>query len=159
MGSSALGMKGRTSSPRRNSRRQPLKVFVHVRQPTIIPLPPSPPRISNWFDELLLTRETLSGPTCKKMNDISPNAIFLSSAFEPIPEELRAFARSEKERSRSTKEKKPVLSVPSTSTANVARRPPPPPETVELSSDDDMPDFKQILGQSKKEVNFFLIGS
>ena len=92
------------------------------------------------------------------MNDISPNAIFLSSAFEPIPEELRAFARSEKERSRSTKEKKPVLSFLSTSTANVARRPPPPPETVELSSDDDMPDFKQILGQSKKEVNFFLIG-
>ncbi|KAN0118821.1 SNF2 family N-terminal domain containing protein [Russula decolorans] len=90
-------------------------------------------------------------PTCKKMNDISPNAIFLSSAFEPIPEELRAFARSEKERSRSAKEKKPMLSVPSTSTANVARRPPPPPETVELSSDDDMPDFKQILGRSKKE--------
>jgi len=44
-----------------------------------------------------------------------------------------------------------MLSVPSTSTANVARRPPPPPETVELSSDDDMPDFKQILGRSKKE--------
>jgi hypothetical protein len=93
------------------------------------------------------------------MNDISPNAIFLSSAFEPIPEELRAFARSEKERSRSAKEKKPMLSVPSTSTANVARRPPPPPETVELSSDDDMPDFKQILGRSKKEVSFFSVGS
>jgi hypothetical protein len=93
------------------------------------------------------------------MNDISPNAIFLSSAFEPIPEELRAFARSEKERSRSAKERKPVLSVPSTSTNKVARRPPPSPEVVELSSDEDMPDFKQILARSKKEVSFSSIGS
>ena len=89
------------------------------------------------------------------MNDISPNAIFLSSAFEPTPEELRAFARSEREHSRSAKEKKPVLPVPSTSTAKVARRPLPPPETVELSSDEDMPDFKQILARTKKEVSFF----
>ena len=155
MGSSALGMKGKTSSSRKNSRRQPLKVFVHVRRPTSNPLSLSLPRIPSWSDELLLTWETLSGPTCKKMNDISPNAIFLSSAFEPIPEELRAFVRSEKERSRSAKEKKPVLSVPSTSTSTdkVARRPPPPPETVELSSDEDMPDFKQIFARSKKEVS------
>jgi hypothetical protein len=91
------------------------------------------------------------------MNDISPNAIFLSSAFEPTPEELRAFARSEKERSRSTKEKKPVLFVPSTSTAKVAPRRPPSPETVELSSDEEMPDFKQILARSKKAVSFSLL--
>jgi hypothetical protein len=93
------------------------------------------------------------------MNDISPNAIFLSSSFEPTPEELRAFVRSEKERSHSSKEKKPVLSVPSISTAKVAHRPPPPPETVELSSDEDMPDFKQILARSKKTVSFISIGS
>ena len=117
------------------------------------------PRIPSWSDELLLTWSTLSGPTCKKMNDISPNAIFLSSAFEPIPEELRAFARSEKERSRSAKEKKPVLLVPSKSTAAAARRPPPQPETVELSSDEDMPDFKQILSRSEKKVSMFSIGS
>jgi hypothetical protein len=91
------------------------------------------------------------------MNDISPNAIFLSSAFEPTPEELRAFVRSEKDRSRFAKEKKPVLLVPSTSTARVARRPPPPPEAVELSSDDDMPDFKQILARTKKEVSLSLL--
>jgi hypothetical protein len=122
--------------------------------------PPFPlPRIPSWSDELLLTWKTLSGPRCKKMNDISPNGIFLSSAFEPTPEEVRAFARSEKERSRSAKEKKPVLLVPSTSTDKVARRPPPPPETVELSSDEDMPDFKDILGRSKKEVGFLSIGS
>ena len=122
--------------------------------------PPFPlPRVFQASDELLLTWETLSGPACKKMNDIRPNAIFLSCAFEPTSEELRAFARSEKERSRSAKEKKPVLLVPSTSTSKVARRPPPPPETVELSSDDDMPDFKQILARSKKEVSFFYSGS
>jgi hypothetical protein len=120
---------------------------------------PTLPRVPSWSDELLLTWGTLSGPTCKKMNDISPNAIFLSSAFEPIPEELRAFARSEKERSRTAKEKKPVLSVPSTSTAEAARRPSPQPETVELSSDEDMPDFKQILSRSEKKVSLFYIGS
>ena len=159
MGSSAMGMKSKTSSPRKNSRTQPLKGFVHVRQSTSIPLSLlSLPRIPSWSDELLLTWETLSGPTCKKMNDISPNAIFLSSAFEPTPEEVRAFARSEKERSRAGKEKKPVLLVPSTSTDKVARRSPPPPETFELSSDEDMPDFKDILGRSKKEVSFLSIG-
>jgi hypothetical protein len=96
------------------------------------------------------------------MNDLSPNAIFLSSAFEPTPEELRVFARSEKERSRAAKEKerKPLLSVPSTSKVKVAHRPPPPPEAVELSSDEDLPDFKQILARTKKEVSFgyFILG-
>jgi hypothetical protein len=117
------------------------------------------PRIPSWPDDLLLIWETQSGPSCKKMNDISPNAIFLSSSFEPTPEELRAFVRSEKERSRSAKEKKPVLMVPSTSMAKVTHRPTPPPESVELSSDEDMPDFKQILARSKKIVSFFSVGS
>ena len=151
-----MGMKGKTSSPRKNSRRQLLKVSDLVRQPTTFPLTHTLPRTPSWSDNLLLTLKTLSGPTCKKMNDISPNAIFLSSAFEPIPEEVRAFARSEKERSRFAKEKKPLLLVPSTSTAKVTRLPPLPVETVELSSDDDMPDFKQILSRSKKKVSLFL---
>jgi phenylpropionate dioxygenase-like ring-hydroxylating dioxygenase large terminal subunit len=91
-------------------------------------------------------------PVCKKMNDISPNAIFLSGAFEPTPEEFRAFTRSEKERSRPARDKKPLLSVPSKSTSKVAQpRPPPPRDIVELSSDEDMPDFSQILAGSKKE--------
>lgn len=123
-------------------------------QPTTVPLSLSLPRIPNWSDEQLLM-DILSGPVCKKMNDITPNAIFLSSSFEPTPEELRAFVRSEKERSHSAKEKKPVLSVPSTSIAKVAHRPPPPPEVVDLSSDEDMPDFKQILARSKKTVSIF----
>ncbi|KAH9990105.1 SNF2 family N-terminal domain-containing protein [Russula vinacea] len=129
-----LGMKGRTCLLRKNSRMQPLKVFAHV------------PGVTNYY----------TGPVCKKMNDISPNAIFLSSAFEPTHEELRAFTRSEKERSRPARERKPLLSVPSTSTSKVAtskvaQRRPPPADIVELSSDEELPDFSQILARSKKE--------
>ncbi|KAH9985885.1 SNF2 family N-terminal domain-containing protein [Russula compacta] len=85
-------------------------------------------------------------PVCKKMNDVTPNAIFLSSAFEPSPEELRAFVRTEKERSRPSQDRKPLL-VPSTS--KPASRRPPPAEFVELSSDEEMPDFSEILARSK----------
>ena len=135
---------------------QPLKVSAHVRQPAIMPFSSSP-AYSNWGDELLLTwKFGNSGPVCKKMNDISPNAIFLSIAFEPSPEELRAFIRSEKERSRPARDKKPLLLAPSTSKPKVAQRQrPPPAEIVDLSSDEEMPDFSQILARSnvKKEVS------
>ena len=83
------------------------------------------------------------------MNDISPNAIFLSSAFEPSPEELRAFARSEKERSRPVQDGKQSRSVLPKSKPP-APRPPPPTELVELSSDEEMPDFSEILAGTKK---------
>jgi hypothetical protein len=82
------------------------------------------------------------------MNEISPNAIFLSSAFEPSHEELRAYARSEKDRSRrTTQERKPLLVLPR---SKPAPRRPPPVEINELSSDEEMPDFSQILAGSKK---------
>ena len=121
---------------------------------TLAAHPPSLPRIPSWVTNYY------TGPVCKKMNDISPNAIFLSSAFEPTHEELRAFSRSEKERSRPARERKPLLSVPSTSTSKVAtskvaQRRPPPADIVELSSDEELPDFSQILARSKKEVRFF----
>jgi hypothetical protein len=80
------------------------------------------------------------------MNDISPNAIFLSSAFEPSSEALRAFARSEKERSHPIQDRKqstPVLPPP-------APRRPPSTELIELSSDEEMPDFSEILAGTKK---------
>ncbi|KAH9958710.1 SNF2 family N-terminal domain-containing protein [Russula dissimulans] len=87
-------------------------------------------------------------PVCKMMNEISPNAIFLSSAFEPSHEELRAYARSEKDRSRrTTQERKPLLVLPR---SKPAPRRPPPVEINELSSDEEMPDFSQILAGSKK---------
>ena len=85
------------------------------------------------------------GTVCKKMNDIRPNSIFLSSAFEPSHEELRMFARTERERSRHSRERKLVKQ---------ERKPTPPkpkppmrvkPELIELSSDEELPDFSQIL--------------
>lgn len=90
------------------------------------------------------------GPVCKKMNDIRPNSIFLSSAFEPSSEELRTFARVERERSRLLRENKPVKQ---------ERKPPPKsklavqvkPEIFELSSDEELPDFSQILAGTKQE--------
>jgi len=83
------------------------------------------------------------------MNEISPNAIFLSSAFEPSNEELRAYTRSEQDRSRRpTQERKPVLAP---LRSKPAPRRPPPVEITELSSDEEMPDFSQILAGSKKE--------
>jgi hypothetical protein len=90
------------------------------------------------------------------MNDISPNAIFLSSAFEPTHEELSAFVRLEKERSCLALEIKPLLSVPSASKSKVAHHPRPPPAgIVDLSSDEEIPDFSQVFARPKKEVNFF----
>ena len=85
------------------------------------------------------------------MNEISPNAIFLSSAFEPSDEELRAYARSEKDRSsrRTIQDKKPLLA-PLRSKPAAPRRPPPV-EISELSSDEEMPDFSRILAGAKKE--------
>jgi hypothetical protein len=82
------------------------------------------------------------------MNDISPNAIFLSSAFEPSPEELRMFVRSEKQRSRPTQERKPLL-LPSKPEAVL--RPASRSEVAELSSDEELPDFSEILAGSKKQ--------
>jgi hypothetical protein len=84
------------------------------------------------------------------MNDISPNAIFLSSAFEPSPDELRAYARSEKDRSRPVEDRKPSLLAAPKSKPLAPRRPPPT-ELVELSSDEEMPDFSEILSGTKKE--------
>ncbi|KAH9017389.1 SNF2 family DNA-dependent ATPase [Lactarius pseudohatsudake] len=90
-------------------------------------------------------------PVCKKMNDISPNSIFLSIAFEPSHEELRAFARAEKERSRLARDRKLVKQ---------EKKPIPKPEPVvqakleifELSSDEELPDFSQILAGTKQEA-------
>lgn len=94
-----------------------------------------------------------AGPVCKKMNDIRPNSIFLSSAFEPSPEELRMFARTERERSRLLREKKPAKQErkPTPPKPKPAVRVKPEPEIVELSSDEELPDFSQILAGTKQE--------
>ncbi|KAH9054910.1 SNF2 family DNA-dependent ATPase [Lactarius vividus] len=90
-------------------------------------------------------------PVCKQMNDISPNSIFLSIAFEPSHEELRAFARAEKERSRLVRESKSVFKQEKKPLAKPKPVVKVKPEIVELSSDEELPDFSQILAGTKQE--------
>ena len=90
------------------------------------------------------------GPVCKRMNDIRPNSIFLSSAFEPSHEELRTFARAERERSHLLRGRKPVKQEwkpPPKSKLAVQVKP----EIIELSSDEELPDFSEILAGTKQE--------
>jgi hypothetical protein len=93
------------------------------------------------------------GPVCKKMNDIRPNSIFLSSAFEPSPEELRMFVRTERDRSRVSRDKKPVKPERKSTPPKPkpAVRVKPEPEIVELSSDEELPGLSQILAVTKQE--------
>jgi hypothetical protein len=143
MGSSAMGTKSRTWLRKRRLRMPKQEVSVPV-------------GFFTSFCRLLLLTLSVSdcaGPVCKKMNDIRPNSIFLSSAFEPSPEELRMFARNERERSRLARERKPAKQErkPTPPKPKVAVRVKPEPEIVELSSDEELPDFSQILAGTKQE--------
>ncbi|KAF8064022.1 SNF2 family DNA-dependent ATPase [Lyophyllum atratum] len=77
-------------------------------------------------------------PTCKKMNDLNPDKIFKSSAFEPTDEELTNHARA-------TRRAK-VRKVPN---RDVRMRSPSPEKTFEErgldDSDDDLPDISTLL--------------
>ncbi|KAI8992782.1 SNF2 family N-terminal domain-containing protein [Trametes punicea] len=77
-------------------------------------------------------------PKCKKMQDLTPNAVFVASAFHPTQEEVRAASRAAK------------------------RRAPPPPkkrkvEAISLSdssssgSEDELPDFSKLMKTSSKD--------
>lgn len=84
------------------------------------------------------------GPTCKKMQDLRPNVVFLSSAFYPSEEEMNAARRA---------------------AAAAKRRGPSPPakkrkiEVLELSDDDssdsdlddDILDFKVLMKSTPKD--------
>ncbi|KAG2117059.1 SNF2 family N-terminal domain-containing protein [Suillus discolor] len=99
-----------------------------------------------------------AGPTCKKMNDLSPTKVFKSIAFEPEEDEVEEANRARKHARRLVLEK-PVrqgtvsseessdsdseieLSVPSRFRG----------ATPEVdSSDDDMPDFSQLFANGGK---------
>jgi hypothetical protein len=58
------------------------------------------------------------------------------------------FARSEKQRSRPAQERKPLLPLLK---PKPVPRPVPRSEIVELSSDEELPDFSEILAGSKKQ--------
>ncbi|KAI0640983.1 SNF2 family N-terminal domain-containing protein [Trametes meyenii] len=79
-------------------------------------------------------------PTCKKMQDLTPHAIFLSSAFQPSEEELKAAVRS----SRRAKHRSPS---------------PPPAKKCRMeislsdcsdSDSDDLPDLAELMKSSPK---------
>ncbi|GLB44215.1 putative SNF2 family N-terminal domain [Lyophyllum shimeji] len=79
-------------------------------------------------------------PTCKKMNDLSADRVFKSSAFEPTDEELTNHARQ----MRHAKARK-------VSDRDVMMRSPSPEKTFEErgldDSDDDLPDVSSLLDQ------------
>ena len=100
------------------------------------------------------------GPTCKRMNDLRPNSIFLSSAFEPTEEELDAFTRDEKTRSRGRslngrqRNKVQVEEEEESSASEVDRKPKAKVGKKSVmdmclsdlsDSDEDMPDISEII--------------
>ncbi|KAI0363945.1 hypothetical protein BV20DRAFT_975060 [Pilatotrama ljubarskyi] len=86
-------------------------------------------------------------PTCKKMQDLTPNAVFATSAFQPTEEELAAAARAAKKRRVSPPAKKRRVEVISLSD-----------DDSSSSSDDEMPNLMQLMkgspkGKGKKAAN------
>ncbi|THH13318.1 hypothetical protein EW146_g6890 [Bondarzewia mesenterica] len=90
-------------------------------------------------------------PTCKKMTDFSQQAVFKSSAFHPSEEEVREYARSERQRGKEAV--KPEETSSSMQFSSLIDQVDTSAELVELSSDDEdeMPDLSTILkgGQGK----------
>ncbi|EGO02949.1 hypothetical protein SERLA73DRAFT_103014 [Serpula lacrymans var. lacrymans S7.3] len=97
--------------------------------------------------ELAVAKGFRPCPTCKKMNDFSPNKVFISSAFEPDEEALEKAANAKRRKRRmpaktednddeSDIESKPVIRSPKRFRGDT-------PEGE--SSDDDLPDFSQMF--------------
>ncbi|KAI0061315.1 hypothetical protein BV25DRAFT_1826795 [Artomyces pyxidatus] len=89
-------------------------------------------------------------PTCKKMCDLSPNAVYISAAFEPTDDELQQFSRLERDKKRVKRAASPPgikLSSPVKSTFLD------PDELADISSDDEDVDFSELIAAScKKKV-------
>ncbi|KAH9886946.1 SNF2 family N-terminal domain-containing protein [Cubamyces lactineus] len=77
-------------------------------------------------------------PTCKKMQELTPNSVFLASAFQPSPEELSAANRAAKSRGPPPLKKRKVEEVITLSDASSS------------DSDDDLPDLSRLLKSSPK---------
>ncbi|KAI0319418.1 SNF2 family N-terminal domain-containing protein [Amylostereum chailletii] len=86
-------------------------------------------------------------PTCKIMNDLRPNKVFLSAAFEPTEEELRDFEHGERSRAkRAKREPSPIAVKKPVSLLDI--------DSIELSDsdDDEMPAMSQILASATKKT-------
>ncbi|KAI0655704.1 SNF2 family N-terminal domain-containing protein [Cubamyces menziesii] len=78
-------------------------------------------------------------PTCKKMQELTPNSVFLASAFQPTPEELIAANRAARSRGPPPPKKRKVEEVITLSAASSS------------DSDSDLPDLSQLLRSSPKD--------
>ncbi|KAI0334280.1 hypothetical protein GY45DRAFT_94057 [Cubamyces sp. BRFM 1775] len=77
-------------------------------------------------------------PTCKKMQELTPNSVFLASAFQPSLEELSAANRAAKSRGPPPPKKRKVTEVMTLS------------DVSSSDSDSDLPDLSQLLRSSPK---------
>lgn len=98
----------------------------------------SPP---NLLVPLTPSSLTSPGPTCKKMNDLRPNAVFRASAFRPTEEELQKATQR--------RYVAPTRNTPGPSKA-AGRKPPPRkmedfPMELSDSSDDELPDRATLI--------------
>lgn len=86
------------------------------------------------------------GPTCKKAVNFGDNHVFKSSIFEPTPETIRnADLAEERVKARDAQNRRAMSSPALPTAANM--------DIVELtdSSDDDLPEFKELLQQSSSK--------
>ncbi|TBU55696.1 SNF2 family N-terminal domain-containing protein [Dichomitus squalens] len=85
-------------------------------------------------------------PTCKKMQDLRPNAVFLASAFMPTRDEVRAAVRAARRRPHSPPpplKKKPKLEIIDISDLESS--------SSDGDSDDSMPDVSVMLKSSPRD--------
>jgi len=96
----------------------------------------------------------LAGPTCKKMNDLSGEKMFKSSAFEPSDEELTKAAKAKRKRRSTVKYNKLSsdddidMATPSPKTFTGSKL------DLDDSSDEEMPDVADLFAgyEGKKKV-------
>jgi hypothetical protein len=89
-----------------------------------------------------------TGPTCKRMMDLTPNKVFKSSAFEPTDEELTKHARAKRRRRREASGRHPAQDVR-------IRSPSPKPKALEDrgldDSDDELPDVSNMFDERPRK--------
>ena len=95
--------------------------------------------VSAYTSETFTDPSARIGPTCKKMQELTPNSVFLASAFQPTPEELIAANRAARSRGPPPPKKRKVEEVITLSAASSS------------DSDSDLPDLSPLLRSSPKD--------
>ena len=99
-----------------------------------------------FFLSVAISELGLSGPTCKKMNDLSGDKIFKSAAFEPSDEELSNHARTKRQEKKGRSSRGVIVK---------PRCSPSPFQSFEdflmSDSDDDLPDVANMFEDRPKK--------